>query len=148
MATQKQIQANRSNAQLSTGPRAEQGKAISRMNALHHRNPAVFLTHLAELERRQTIRRQIQGGVDSSVSDSPQTENPAIGFVPPLTPNPAGPTIPAPQHAAPPAPPPRKPGSPPELASFRTLPDASLAAILPPFPRLRRRWRQPRRDIL
>ena len=34
MATQKQIQANRSNAQLSTGPRTEQGKAISRMNAL------------------------------------------------------------------------------------------------------------------
>src|ERR1035438_46560 len=34
MATQQQIQANRANAQLSTGPRTEQGKAISRMNAL------------------------------------------------------------------------------------------------------------------
>src|ERR1035437_5201289 len=34
MATQKQIQANRSNTQLSTGPRTEQGKAISRRNAL------------------------------------------------------------------------------------------------------------------
>jgi hypothetical protein len=34
MATQQQILANRSNAQLSTGPRTEQGKAISRMNAL------------------------------------------------------------------------------------------------------------------
>src|ERR1019366_2342829 len=34
MPTQKQIQANRANAQLSTGPRTEQGKAISRLNAL------------------------------------------------------------------------------------------------------------------
>ena len=176
MATQKQIQANRSNAQLSTGPRTEQGKAISRMNALktgidarneaasgedpaalaalaaeydhefqpiglverllvdilikddwflrryrflaadlvnHGANVAYetkrgadfgagfaantdsfhrlhrhiietersFFTHLAELERRQALRRQHQADVDSSVTDSPETENPEIGFV-------------------------------------------------------------------
>jgi hypothetical protein len=34
MATQKQIEANRRNAQLSTGPSSDAGKAISRMNAL------------------------------------------------------------------------------------------------------------------
>jgi hypothetical protein len=34
MATLKQIEANRRNAQLSTGPRTEQGKAVSRMNAI------------------------------------------------------------------------------------------------------------------
>src|ERR1019366_602888 len=162
MATQKQIHANRSNAQLSTGPRTEPGKAISRMNALKTgidgRNeaasgeaPAVLadladeydrefqpigvverllvdilikddwflrpyrflaadlvnhgagfaantdsfqrlhphiveterpcFTHLAELERRQALRWQHQPDVDSSVTASPETENPGIGFV-------------------------------------------------------------------
>jgi len=36
MATQKQIEANRRNAQFSTGPRTEQGKEAVRMNALRH----------------------------------------------------------------------------------------------------------------
>jgi hypothetical protein len=176
MATQQQILANRSNAQLSTGPRTEPGKAISRMNALKTgidarneaasgEDPAVlaaladeydhefqpiglverllvdilikddwflrryrflaadlvnhgatvayeakrgadfgagfanntesfnrlhrhiidtersFFTHLGELERRQALRRQHQPDVDSSVTDSPETENPGIGFV-------------------------------------------------------------------
>jgi hypothetical protein len=36
MASERQIQANRRNAQKSTGPRTEQGKAISRLNALTH----------------------------------------------------------------------------------------------------------------
>src|ERR1051325_7487821 len=34
MATRKQIEANRRNAQLSTGPKTEEGKQISSMNAL------------------------------------------------------------------------------------------------------------------
>src|SRR5437764_12517018 len=34
MATLKQIAANRKNAQLSTGPRTDHGKAVSRLNAL------------------------------------------------------------------------------------------------------------------
>jgi hypothetical protein len=59
-----------------------------------------FFTHLAELERRQALRRQHQPGVDSSVTDSPETENPEIGFVPQSTPNPAGPASPTAQHAA------------------------------------------------
>jgi hypothetical protein len=176
MATQNQIHANRSNAQLSTGPRTEPGKAISRRNALktgidarneaasgedpavlaalaaeydhewepiglverllvdilvkddwflrryrflaadlvNHGAPVAYeskwgadfgagfaantdsfqrlhphiveterrcFTHLAELERRQALRRQYQPDVDSSVTDSPETENPGIGFV-------------------------------------------------------------------
>src|SRR3954454_2469645 len=36
MATQKQIEANRRNAQKSTGPKTEQGKMKSRLNALQH----------------------------------------------------------------------------------------------------------------
>jgi hypothetical protein len=36
MATQKQIEANRRNAQLSTGPRTPQGKEAVRLNALRH----------------------------------------------------------------------------------------------------------------
>jgi hypothetical protein len=193
MATQKQIQANRSNSQLSTGPRTEPGKAISRMNALKTgidarneaasgENPAAlaalaaeydhefqpiglverllvdilikddwflrryrflaadlvnhgatvayeakrgadfgagfaantdsfqrlhrhiidtersFFSHLGELERRQALRRQHQPDVDSSVTDSPETENPGIGFVAQPTPIPAGPASAVAQH--------------------------------------------------
>ena len=36
MATRKQIEANRRNAQRSTGPKTPQGKAVSRLNALRH----------------------------------------------------------------------------------------------------------------
>jgi len=36
MATEKQIAANRRNAKKSTGPRTQEGKARSRMNALRH----------------------------------------------------------------------------------------------------------------
>src|ERR1019366_2027485 len=184
MPTQKQIAANRLNAQLSTGPRTEQGKAISRMNALKTGIDAVneaasgespaalaalsdeydhefqpiglverlladilikddwllrryrflaadlvnhgvavafeakrgaefgagfanntesfnrlhrhtidsersFFAHLGELERRQALRRQHQPEVDSSVTDSPETENPEIGRVSQPSPSPA-----------------------------------------------------------
>jgi hypothetical protein len=59
MPTPKQIQANRSNAQLSTAPPTEPG----------------------ELERRQTLRQPLAAGAGSPVTDSPETENPEIGFV-------------------------------------------------------------------
>jgi hypothetical protein len=36
MATAKQLQANRSNAQKSTGPKTEAGKSTARFNALKH----------------------------------------------------------------------------------------------------------------
>jgi hypothetical protein len=187
MATQKQTQANRRNALLSTGPRTAQGKAISRMNALKSgidaRNEAAsgedpaalqdltgeydreyqplgvverllvdilikddwflrryrflaadlvnhtsgvafeskrgadfgagfagntnsfqrlhrhivetersYFTHLAELERRQALRRQHQPDADPPVTDSPEIENSPIGFVPQPA-NPAPPVV-------------------------------------------------------
>jgi hypothetical protein len=190
MPTQKQIQANRANAQFSTGPRTEQGKAISRMNALKSgidarneaaggENPSAlaalaaeydrefqplgvvervvvdilvrddwflrryrflaadlinhaagvayetkrgadfgagfatntesfqrlhrhiietersFFTHLAELERRQTVRRQHQADNDPPATDSSQTENREIGFVSQSPADPAAPASPA-----------------------------------------------------
>ena len=208
MATLKQIEANRCNAQHSTGPRTAQGKAISRMNALKSgidaRNEAAtgedpaalaalaeeydrefqplgvverflvdilikddwfmrryrflsadlvnhtagvaynskmgaefgagftantnsfqrlhrhivetersFFTHLAELERRQALRRQQAPDADPPVIDSAETENSPIGFVPEPTPIPAVPEAPAARRtppsprdgARPPAPP-------------------------------------------
>ena len=194
MATLKQIEANRCNAQHSTGPRTAQGKAISRMNALKSgidaRNEAAsgedpaalnalteeynreyqplgvverflvdilikddwfmrryrflsadlvnhtagvafaskmgadfgagfaantnsfqrlhrhivetersFFTHLAELERRQALRRQHAPDADPPVTDSAETENSPIGFVPQLT-DPAVPEAPAARQAS------------------------------------------------
>lgn len=176
MATQKQIDANRRNAQSSTGPKTEKGKQISRMNAFrhgidsqyeitsgedrtiydalaaaydhefqplglvervlvdllirkdwmlrrqafisadltnyslvlmaknrdgcefgggfsenlnanhrHHRHvletERAYFQHLAELEERQSLRRQHRADVPFPANPSPQTPNPTIGFV-------------------------------------------------------------------
>ena len=89
MPTPEQIQANRSNAQLTTGPRTEPG----------------------ELERRQTLRQPLAAAAGSPVTDSPQTENPEIGFVP-------QPGVQASQ-----------------LASFRKPPTRSPRQCQPPPPR-------------
>lgn len=63
MATEKQIEANRKNAQLSTGPKTPEGKEIVRLNALKHglradsfevapgENPAEFAARLAGWSR-------------------------------------------------------------------------------------------------
>ena len=62
MATQKQKEANRKNAKLSTGPRTPDGKQISRMNALKHGIDCTYETacgedrhalaaHIAEYDR-------------------------------------------------------------------------------------------------
>jgi hypothetical protein len=54
MATPRQIEANRRNAQRSTGPRTENGKSVSRMNALksgmHARSLVIFDESSADLE--------------------------------------------------------------------------------------------------
>ncbi len=44
MSSQKQIEANRRNAALSTGPRTEEGKAASRQNSLQHGMTATIVT--------------------------------------------------------------------------------------------------------
>ena len=224
MPTNKQTQANRRNALLSTGPRTEQGKAISRMNALktgidarnevasgedpaslaalaaeydHEWEPVglvervlvdilirddwflrryrflaadlvnhtasvayetkrgadfgagfaantesfqrlhrhtidterSFFNHLGELERRQAVRRQHPPDVDSSVTDSPKTENAAIGFVSQPAPEPAS-------RAAQPDPA-AQPDAAPTPAAARSLQTAKpriMASVLSPLP--------------
>jgi hypothetical protein len=53
-----------------------------------------FFNHLAELERRQTLRRQHRPDVDPSLTYSPETENPEIGFVSQTTPEPSETDVP------------------------------------------------------
>jgi hypothetical protein len=75
-------------------------------NRLHRRiidTERSFFSHLGELERRQALRRQHHPDVDSSVTDSPETENPEIGFVSQPAPNPVGPDPAVSQPAARPA---------------------------------------------
>ena len=56
MATQKQIEANRKNARMSTGPRTEAGKAASSANALSHGLTAARTLVLAEEEPEEFER--------------------------------------------------------------------------------------------
>ena len=103
MATQTQIQANRRSDRVSYSSglafEAKRGAGFAaNTNANSFQRlprhgvdtvPSVFI-HLGELPRRRALRRQ-QSDVDCSVTDSPETENPEIGFVSHTTPNPAGP---------------------------------------------------------
>ena len=59
-----------------------------------------FFTHLAELERRQALRRQHAPDADPPVTDSAETENPSIGCVSQPTPNLDVPEAPAARQAA------------------------------------------------
>src|ERR1022692_2668393 len=103
MATQTQIQANRRSDRVSYSSglafEAKRGAGFAaNTNANSFQRlprhgvdtvPSVFI-HLGELPRRRALRRQ-QSDVDCSVTDSPETENPEIGFVSHTPPTPAGP---------------------------------------------------------
>ena len=56
MATEKQQEANRQNAEKSTGPKTEEGKAIAKLNAIRHGilSEAVLITKGDGLERKET----------------------------------------------------------------------------------------------
>jgi hypothetical protein len=60
MATVRQIEANRRNAQRSTGPRTEAGKARSRLNALKHGNRAVAVLPVLPHENPKALARRVQ----------------------------------------------------------------------------------------
>ncbi len=65
MATQAQISANQRNAQKSTGPRSDKGKAKSRENALKHGQRAFTLMPTLPSEDPQRIDERIQEWMDN-----------------------------------------------------------------------------------
>jgi hypothetical protein len=74
MTSQKQIRANRRNAQRSSGPKTTQGRSISRMNALKHGLLAEQVVIPGEdFEELDTLRRNLdaefepQGALEASL---------------------------------------------------------------------------------
>lgn len=63
MTTEKQLEANRRNAQQSTGPKTEQGKAIAKLNAVKHGilSDVVLITKGDGQERRDVYQRLYHG---------------------------------------------------------------------------------------
>ena len=63
MTTEKQAEANRQNAQKSTGPKTEEGKAIVRLNAIKHGvlSEAVLITKGEGQERKEAYLRLYDG---------------------------------------------------------------------------------------
>ena len=66
MASERQIAANRRNAQKSTGPRTAAGKTRARQNAYRHGFRAVALFSLAAEEHMATLAQAIAGDHDDS----------------------------------------------------------------------------------
>ena len=69
MATLKQIDANRRNAQRSTGPRTPEGKAATRFNALKSGIDAQAQVISGEHPAQLEAPRRIPGALDASVSE-------------------------------------------------------------------------------
>lgn len=66
MATDRQIEANRRNAQRSTGPRTEAGKARACLNALKHGNRAAAVLPVLPHEDPRELARRIQEWTEDS----------------------------------------------------------------------------------
>ena len=75
MTNQRRIDANRPNAQLSTGPRAPQGKAAVRYNGLRHGITARHVFH--ELERRQASPTVAEINIDLKNQTQPPDPSPS-----------------------------------------------------------------------
>ncbi len=58
MSTLKQIEANRQNAQKSTGPKSDEGKAIARLNAVTHGLAAILPEAVARVEDHADIEQR------------------------------------------------------------------------------------------
>ena len=76
MATDKQTEANRKNAQNSTGPKTEEGKEIAKLNAVKHGflSEAVIITKGEGQERKEAYLRLRDGLLDYFKPDGTMEE--------------------------------------------------------------------------
>ena len=82
MATERQIAANRRNAQRCTGPKSDDGKRVTRMNALKHGMAAgiIVLPYESTLEYHEMRAKLIQGYAPANHQEEMLVDQIAAGW--------------------------------------------------------------------
>ncbi len=75
MATAKPIEANRRNAQKSTGPKTEDGKSRSRVSALKHGHCGLTITPVLPKEDPDQVHERTQQWIDDLYPATPSNRN-------------------------------------------------------------------------